>query len=662
MLKRPLESSDERSSGGQRQETLEQSGTERMVTGASTFRASSSQVSSLLSLPSQQQVQLKPSMQESLRESSYQTFNTKLLHSQPSIPITSSSAIVPVASISSEKASYRFFNSRLKDVYRSCVLPTVTDCAASHTISSSTFSQSTELKSKWRMTTHMPPSGSWQRTSSLSSPFLGLVCTDVGQEGLAKRRRGAVLKPEHHARNVKVEEQRKRKTPFQRAAALDGCLRTFKVRMIPTQSQIAELKRCFAVARLRYNQTNALIKGGAQKNRIRLRNEVLAMPQPEWADGKLKVARSIQESAVSQCVAAYSTNEAKRRINPAHGYEVRYRSLKNNYTEIIQIQKDNDNTPQKKNSTLLRFEAAPPLINRKGRAECLAFFGNNFGSVGGIRMADKERVISQMVADGNRLHEDCKIIWDKRARSFHFIYTVVQPKLEDPDPTFADKRIASNDPGCHPFQAWYSPTSNRYGVLLDGVSDALEMRCLAIDALTSRVTKREKGPDHPKTQKTGRQRRRTTRALRRKLARERRRLHGWIENGHYAAANFMLQNHDIIIQPNLEVSRLVQRRKRKIQSSTVRKMYTLSHYKYRQRLISAASRYPGRYVIVSREPGTSRTCTDCGFWHSNLKVNQKTFCCPRCKVTVDRDVAGARNNFFSEYGRAVGIGWDGESG
>lgn len=335
--------------------------------------------------------------------------------------------------------------------------------------------------------------------------------------------------------------------------------------------------------------------------------------------------------------------------------------MKKNYTETIQIQKDNGNKPETKHSTLLRFEKAPPLENRKGRAECLAFFGNNLSGVGGIKLFDKERVINRMVADGNRLHEDCKILWDKRARSFHFIYTFVQPKLEDPDPTFVNKRIASNDPGCQPFQQWYSPTSNRYGVLLDGGVEELEDRCLVLDTLTSRVAKRANGPDINARPRTKRQRRRTTRALKRKLAKERRRLYGWIENGHYAAANFMLENHDIIIQPKLAVSQLVQKSKRNIRSETVRKMYTWSHYKYRQRLQWAATRYAGRHVIESREPGTSRTCTDCGFWHQNLKVSQKTFCCPSCKIKVHRDVAGARNNFFSEYGRAVGIGWDGQS-
>jgi len=133
--------------------------------------------------------------------------------------------------------------------------------------------------------------------------------------------------------------------------------------------------------------------------------------------------------------------------------------------------------------------AAPPLVNRQGRAECFAFFGNNLAAVGGIRLFDKERIISRMAADGNRLHENYKIFWDKRARSFHFIYTVVQPKLEDPDPTFVNKQVASSDPGCQPFQAWYSPTSYRCGVLLEGAVEEVEDRCLALDALTSRIEK-----------------------------------------------------------------------------------------------------------------------------------------------------------------------------
>ena len=32
-----------------------------------------------------------------------------------------------------------------------------------------------------------------------------------------------------------------------------------------------------------------------------------------------------------------------------------------------------------------------------------------------------------------------------------------------------------------------------------------------------------------------------------------------------------------------------------------------------------------------------------------------------CDLQIDRDVAGARNNFFAAYGMAVGVGYDGFS-
>ena len=100
------------------------------------------------------------------------------------------------------------------------------------------------------------------------------------------------------------------------------------------------------------------------------------------------------------------------------------------------------------------------------------------------------------------------------------------------------------------------------------------------------------------------------------------------------------------------------RANRNIGSKTVRNMLTMSHYKYRQRLEWAATRYPGRYVLVTEEPGTSKTCTNCGYWNSNLGSDE-VYCCGGCGICVGRDLAGARNNFFSEYGKAVLVGWDG---
>lgn len=390
---------------------------------------------------------------------------------------------------------------------------------------------------------------------------------------------------------------------------------------------------------------------------IKLRNKVLAEQQPDWAEGKFKVARTIQEGAVKQAVNAYRSNDAKQKLHPTHKYNVKFRSLRSTYTETITFCKDQNNN---KKSTLLRFEKRA-LERTSSRCECLVFFGNNLKSTGGIRMQDSKKAIERLLSEGDRLHEDGKIHWDKRSNTFHFIYTYELPSLTDWDPTFTSKRIVSTDPGCFPFHAWYSPTSGEFGELLKDATLQMEDKCVAIDALMSRTSIRKNARGVLGRARNHRQRYSTSRRLIKKLARMRRNLHGWMENAHYDAANFLLSRFDIVIEPKLAVSELVQHRKRKIQSTTARKMLTWSHYKFRERLKSASFRYAGRYVIESREPGTSKTCTNCGHWKADLQLRDKTYECSSCLVKVDRDVAGARNNFFSEYGRALGIGWDGQS-
>jgi hypothetical protein len=236
--------------------------------------------------------------------------------------------------------------------------------------------------------------------------------------------------------------------------------------MKPTAEQVTELKRCLGVARLVYNKTVACIKGGeSHTNFIKLRNEILAEPQPEWANGKDKVARTIQDYAVKQATDTYKTNEAKQKKNNSNcAYNVRFRSKKN-YTEVIAFAKD---PPAKKMSFLLRFEASvvPSEALRGGRAECSAFFGNNMKGVGGVRLEDSVGTVHRLVSEGNRLRENGKIQWDKRTKKFDFIYTFEQPARTDWDPKFLSKLVVATDPGASPFHAWYSPTTGEYGELL----------------------------------------------------------------------------------------------------------------------------------------------------------------------------------------------------
>lgn len=93
----------------------------------------------------------------------------------------------------------------------------------------------------------------------------------------------------------------------------------------------------------------------------------------------------------------------------------------------------------------------------------------------------------------------------------------------------------------HPFQKWYSPTSGEHGELLEGFREQLEERVLKLDALQSRIDRKQQArkkreqPTGCKQNRSRRQRYNTERRLNRKLACDRRRQCGWTESAHYDA-------------------------------------------------------------------------------------------------------------------------------
>ena len=453
--------------------------------------------------------------------------------------------------------------------------------------------------------------------------------------------------------------------------------RSARVRMWPTAAQRKELVRCFDVCRYAYNWANECVRDGVcppdhrlLRNKFRALKLMQSLPYantPETAVNSDMVAHAIQ-----QLTDAYASNNAKRKKDPAHRFHIdfRGRSPQKTPTEVIVIEKD---CATKKTSSLSRFEPCKCDDRRSGRAACKAFLGNNLKSVGGIRLQDSVHIIKRLLAEGKRLQENAQIQWDKRTGAFYFIYLYTVAKPADPDPDFMHKRIVATDPGCAPFQEWYSPTSGAFGTLLDDGWLEIRSRCHRIDGLVRRLAYRSITPMHMLLTRRRREEmtrvkmqrahRGTTRRLRRKLAKERRRLHGYVESAHYDAANFLLDEHDVIVLPVLRVDKLSRRMDdangaRLFSSKMARAMYTWSHAEFRRRLISVSARYAGRHVYETTEPGTSKTCTHCGKWNTSLQLGDKLFQCPACALVVDRQLAGARNNFLAAYGMACGMPWD----
>ena len=334
-------------------------------------------------------------------------------------------------------------------------------------------------------------------------------------------------------------EQLKRKVG-KRLRPLEGHLRTIKIRMLPDAPQRRELKRHFAAARWAYNSAVAGVeRQHAAPNFINLRNGVLGAQRPEVAAA---VHNKFLARAVKQAADAYASNFAKMRKRGAtFRFRVQYRSYKKTPTETLVVERGKEGpfsgftrrVPSEKPAGTTGD--VRPKRRDMARPECLAHFGGALKAFGGVRLQDKPKVIERLIAEGKHLQEDAKILWDKRASSFHFVYTYQLPKLADPSPDFSDKRCLSADLGVKPPVQWYKPDGS-HGTLFDGLctglpnaeprSGELQRRCEKLDKLQSRVDRRKKrtGARDPT-----RKRRRTTRRLHRKLARDRRRLHNWME-------------------------------------------------------------------------------------------------------------------------------------
>lgn len=461
----------------------------------------------------------------------------------------------------------------------------------------------------------------------------------------------------------------KRKAPMnKRQRPIEGELRTFKVRMVPTAEQRGVLRDAFAGARWVYNAVVATVNDCAM---VGLDKQFKPVPpnmqllraavreEPNKPECVVRLHDKIIAGAVQSACDAFKTNFAKmRKQGRNYRFRVRFKSYKHTLTETLRIERA-------KEGPLRRFEAMPqPASNKRrdtARCECLVYLGGGLKDLGGVRLQDKPEVIARMLSEGNFLRENAKVQWDKRTDSFYFIYTYDMPLPPDPDPEFADKTLLSGDLGVAPFLEFYEPDGT-HGAVLENFAADIKKRCLDLDKLQSRVERRKTTKRPAGYLRDGHRRRRTTRRLRQKLARDRRRLHNWVEAAHYDAANFLLARADVLVVPRIASQRMSERQSRSIRSGTVRTMLTSSPGLFCERLASSAKRYPGRLVLCDTgEPGTSGTAGCCGWWNSGLRVGMKRCPCLRCGVVIDRQVNGARNNLLAALGKAVDVGWDGLS-
>lgn len=252
-----------------------------------------------------------------------------------------------------------------------------------------------------------------------------------------------------------------------------------------------------------------------------------------------------------------------------------------------------------------------------------------------FRLRTKMKKWTQTYLSAND-HDNLKII--KTGKRYYILLSYKQENVSDSLKKKINERKktkivydnVSLDPGIRTFQTFYS-SNGICGKIGNNMSLQLEPLGRKIDLLTSLRY----------NQKLWKLSSRTKYNMKQRCSKLRTKIKNIVNDLHWKTASFLCKHFKHIIIPNFETKEMVNKYYRNISSSSVRMLLSLSHYKFRMRLIEKAKAF-GRKVMVCSEEYTSKTCGSCGEINEKLG-SSKTFKCPACKFTIDRDINGARN-------------------
>lgn len=111
-----------------------------------------------------------------------------------------------------------------------------------------------------------------------------------------------------------------------------------------------------------------------------------------------------------------------------------------------------------------------------------------------------------------------------------------------------------------------------------------------------------------------------------------------IDDVHYRTIDYLAKRYSTVFLPKFESQALG----KKIQSSiTNRRLFTLKHFQFRQRLLFRSQYTESLDVRLCTEEYTSKTCGRCGT--INDVGASDVYRCGKCALVIDRDINGARN-------------------
>lgn len=388
------------------------------------------------------------------------------------------------------------------------------------------------------------------------------------------------------------------------------------VRLNPPPEIASLLRKWFGSVRYTYNWALSCIKKKPNVYKINhywLRKKFINKnhihKKNSWL---LDTPKSVRDGALKDLTDAFKINFDKKRKDPSHNFDIKFRSRKD--IQSIYIPSIDIRTWDKEKGEMSMF---PTFLKNK-----ILFY------------AKKSKNAPKAV-----LH-DCRLTMNKLGH-FHLCIPIAKEACENQ--TSKEDNWCSIDPGVRTGWTVYSPTQGECYKIGDKDIGRIFRLCIHLDGLISR-TENMKTNITIKTKKMKKRMRRKRRRMLKAQIRLRQRIKHLMDDVHWKTINFLTSRYSNIIIPPFNVSSMIGKKDRRITKETVRKMVCWKHFTFRQRLLYKAS-LVNVNVFVRGESYTSKTCTSCFNVHHALGAN-KQFKCPSCHLIADRDVCGARNIFL----------------
>ena len=379
-------------------------------------------------------------------------------------------------------------------------------------------------------------------------------------------------------------------------------LRARKVKIYPTRTQMKKLKQWFGVSRLVYNRALNDIKENKEEiNFFKLRNKhVTKKNNPIPNEFEFEVPKDVRAECVRDLVKNFNTAFSNLKKNNITKFKMGYKSKKNDRSCIV-VSKSAIKVPKIK-------------VNKRRAKMKLKVFPKFLGK-NGIKLCNDKKT-QKALRNLNKFKNDCRLLYD---RSEYFLIIPLEKKLKRPS---LNQFSCALDPGVRKFQTIYSPTNT---LSIEMKKELKRKLFLKLDKLRSLKAKNLISESKFKS----------------KYYKIQKRIEHLVDEMHYKLINYLLNNFKVIHIPKFETKPISQ--KLKFNKSTNRDLFNQRQYTFRTRLIHSAG--DGFKINVCNEAFTSKTCTWCGTMNDKLG-RSKTFNCDVCKLSINRDINGARNIFL----------------